>query len=108
MSSEQLTQIVKPAAFRYLAAVGNAFAWTRWLDYETDADLLDAAIEGAGPIKYAYISTLSDQAKINALVEALRFYANPEIYKSHPHGPAFDRRDLSATAAAALALAGTP
>lgn len=37
------------------------------------------------------------------LVEALRFYADPEIYKPHPHGPAFDRRDLSFRAREALA-----
>ena len=37
-----------------------------------------------------------------ALCEALRFYANPEIYKPHPHGPAFDDRDLSFKAKAAL------
>lgn len=34
--------------------------------------------------------------------EALAFYANPEIYKPHPHGPAFDDRDLSFVAARAL------
>ena len=34
--------------------------------------------------------------------EALSFYANPEIYKPHPHGPAFDNRDLSYCARAAL------
>lgn len=34
--------------------------------------------------------------------EALRWYANPEVYKPHPHGPAFDRRDLSFVARAAL------
>ena len=35
--------------------------------------------------------------------EALTFYANPQIYKPHPHGPAFDRRgDLAAVAIEAL------
>ncbi|NTG86149.1 hypothetical protein G6L15_08320 [Agrobacterium rhizogenes] len=28
----------------------------------------------------------------------LEWYASPEIYQPHPHGPAFDRRDLSALA----------
>jgi hypothetical protein len=28
----------------------------------------------------------------------LEWYASPEIYQPHPHGPAFDRRDLSACA----------
>lgn len=32
----------------------------------------------------------------------LEWYANPEIYKPHPHGPAFDNRDLSWNARAAL------
>ena len=36
------------------------------------------------------------------LREALQFYANPEVYKPHPHGLAFDRRDLSYRAHAAL------
>lgn len=33
--------------------------------------------------------------EIYRLRAGLEFYANPEIYKPHPHGPAFDRRDLS-------------
>lgn len=41
-------------------------------------------------------------AELDRLREALEFYANPEIYKPHPHGPAFDRRDLSYHARAAL------
>lgn len=40
--------------------------------------------------------------EIERLREALAFYANPEIYKPHPHGPGFDRRDLSYSARAAL------
>jgi hypothetical protein len=40
---------------------------------------------------------------IDELVEGLEFYANPEIYKPHPHGLAFDRRDLSFKARALLA-----
>lgn len=36
------------------------------------------------------------------LREALTFYANPEVYRPHPHGPAFDRRDVSYVATAAL------
>ena len=37
------------------------------------------------------------------LADALRFYANPDIYKAHPHGSAFERRDLSYTAREAIA-----
>lgn len=36
------------------------------------------------------------------LREALIKYSNPDIYKPHPHGPAFDDRDLSFIARAAL------
>ncbi len=36
------------------------------------------------------------------LREALKFYANPEVYKPHPDGLAFDRRGLSYHARAAL------
>lgn len=46
---------------------------------------------------------VSDTSEVDRLREALMFYANPEIYKPHPHGPAFDRRDLSFHARAALA-----
>ena len=34
--------------------------------------------------------------------KALEFYADPEVYKPHPHGPAFDRSDLSWRARVAL------
>jgi len=47
-----------------------------------------------------HIDTLREE---NArLREALEWYANPSIYKPHPHGMAFDRRDLSFHARAAL------
>jgi hypothetical protein len=42
-------------------------------------------------------------AEIERLREALHYYANPEIYQPHPNGAAFDRRDLSYVARAALA-----
>ena len=49
---------------------------------------------------------IAAQAKeIERLREALTFYANPEIYQPHPHGPAFDNRDLSYAARSALAHA---
>lgn len=40
---------------------------------------------------------------LDRLIEALEFYADPKIYEPHPHGPAFDRRDLSFYAKNALA-----
>ena len=42
------------------------------------------------------------EADRDALREALEWYANPEIYEPHPHGLAFDNRDLSYHAKAAL------
>ncbi len=39
------------------------------------------------------------------LLEALKFYANPNVYKAHPHGLAFGDRDLSFVARAAIAKA---
>jgi hypothetical protein len=42
----------------------------------------------------------ADNARLR---RALAFYADAGVYKPHPHGPAFDRRDLSFCAKAALA-----
>lgn len=44
-----------------------------------------------------YLETQLSEAK-----KALGWYANPEIYKPHPHGVAFDNRDVSYVARAAL------
>ncbi|MEX2739971.1 hypothetical protein AB3480_00730 [Rhizobium mongolense] len=43
-----------------------------------------------------------EKAENERLRKSLEFYANPEIYKPHPHGIGFDRRDLSFHAKAAL------
>lgn len=42
------------------------------------------------------------ESRERALREALEFYADPELYKPHPHGPAFGIPDLSFCARAAL------
>lgn len=42
------------------------------------------------------------EAENARLRNALCWYADPEIYRPHPHGPAFDRRDLSFLARAEL------
>jgi len=42
-------------------------------------------------------------ASVKKLESALEFYANPAVYAPHPHGPAFDRRDISYRAKNALA-----
>lgn len=47
------------------------------------------------------------ELRVAELEESLQFYANPEIYKAHPDGPAFDRRDLSFHARTTLATQGT-
>lgn len=49
---------------------------------------------------------LAAEAEVERLREKLRFYANPDVYKPHPSGPAFDDRDLSFFARAALAEGG--
>jgi hypothetical protein len=54
---------------------------------------------------YSLVASVAIRALIaerDRLRKSLEFYANPEIYKPHPHGPAFDRRDLSYHARAAL------
>lgn len=43
------------------------------------------------------------QERARLLESALEFYANPAVYAPHPHGPAFDRRDISYKAKNALA-----
>lgn len=45
-------------------------------------------------------------ATMKEVVEVLEFYANPEIYKPHPHGLAFERRDKSDMARSLLARLG--
>jgi hypothetical protein len=54
--------------------------------------------------------TLIDESELAALraaldtaEKALGVYANPDLYKPHPHGPAFDDRDKSHIARTALA-----
>lgn len=53
-------------------------------------------------IKAALRSAVEAAAEITRLREALEWYANPEIYRPHPHGLAFDNRDMSFTAKSAL------
>lgn len=49
---------------------------------------------------------LAAEQRVVEMESALRFYANPELYKPHPHGPAFDHRDVSYVAIRALASEG--
>lgn len=48
----------------------------------------------------AYVRDLEE--RLATSTQALEFYANPEIYKPHPHGLAFDQRDVSFCARTAL------
>ena len=74
------------------------------LRYSVTRDNNMGELLAASPTLAADTLRLLDE--IERLNEALRFYADPEIYKPHPHGPAFERRDLSFVARAALAEGG--
>ena len=67
-------------------------------DYETR---ILAALEpqDAPAMAEELVALRAENARLR---EALTFYANPEVYRPHPHGPAFDRRDVSYVATAAL------
>lgn len=56
-----------------------------------------------GPDAAAALTAQADE--IARLRAALEWYANPEVYKPSPHGLAFDNRDLSYHALAALKAA---
>jgi hypothetical protein len=75
------------------------------LSYE-DRDLLASAADEIDSMGDSLVAERNFHASLveenERLRKALEFYANPEIYKPHPHGPAFDRRDLSFHAVAAL------
>lgn len=73
-----------------------------------EAERLALANEDVARAAVAGVMALTDErdaarAEAARLREALTFYANPQVYAPHPHGPAFDRRDLSWHARAALA-----
>lgn len=64
----------------------------------------DPASASVGELK-ARIADL--EGKLAEAIDTLKFYANPDIYKPHPHGPAFDRRDLSFSATSTLSTLRT-
>lgn len=65
---------------------------------------LDRAAEKILPLDEALTNALAELERVKQeAVEALEFYANPAIYAHHPHGPAFDRRDISYRARSTLA-----
>lgn len=72
-----------------------------WCEQEIIADHYRAMIEAA-PSPPA---SPADAGMLEEAMKVMEFYANPEIYKPHPHGPAFDDRDLSFLARSWLARA---
>jgi hypothetical protein len=76
------------------AIIGNNIR--PYMSARDDADAILAALAAAG-------LAVLPVGEIERQRAALRFYINPEVYRAHPHGPAFDSRDLSFVARAALA-----
>lgn len=78
---------------------------------DEDRDVATAELVAAAPdLARAYIAQAAELTRLRAqieaadkLAEAMTFYANPSVYAPHPHGIAFERRDLSFHAVAALA-----
>ena len=60
----------------------------------------------AGPSALEAVVQARVREAVEAAKNALAFYADPAVYKPHPHGAAFDRRDLSFVAIDALAKLG--
>ena len=67
------------------------------LDRAEAAEARRAEANNQWRLDYNELATKLAKAK-----EALEFYADPAIYKPHPHGLAFERRDLSFHARATL------
>lgn len=61
----------------------------------------------AGELK-PMVSAKVETGIFSELVSVLEWYANPEIYKPHPHGLAFDDRDLSFRAKSILSTLNAP
>lgn len=62
-----------------------------------------ARLEAAEAERERLAAVVAEMRKVYVLIAALEFYANPAVYAPHPHGPAFDRRDISFKAKNALA-----
>src|SRR3546814_1241564 len=69
-------------------------------EYQEAVTTLDSERE-ANAILTAENARLTEER--GALMEGLRWYAEPHIYAPHPNGPAFDDRDLSWHARSVLA-----
>lgn len=108
-------KLAQAIADRYQADIGEHSnindPWKNALDLiEADNAALTARVKEAEQI--AVYETAVAQAEIDgrkaletqlaAARKALEWYANPEIYKPHPHGIGFEDRDKSYVAKAAL------
>jgi hypothetical protein len=71
-------------------------------DVDADLVLMTGLERAAALIRALEARAEASEARNKALEEALAWYADPERYKPHPHGIAFNRRDISYTARAAL------
>ena len=67
---------------------------------------LDVCIDGAAILRDGEMVRISELiAILNEYEKALEWFANPDIYKTNPHGIAFDRPDMSWRARSALSRA---
>lgn len=79
--------------------------WSEGLQLDTELSLeKPSVLNNLDRITPLYSSDQINRMRVerDELRKALEFYANPEIYRPHPQGPAFDRRDLSSHARDAL------
>lgn len=65
-----------------------------------------AALPSDYPVEQMAQDRMNDITRLTSRVKelegALKWYADPERYSPHPHGPAFDRRDIGYVARAVL------
>lgn len=91
------------SAYRSLCAsleAQMAILTAKGREYQEAVTTLDSERE-ANAILTAENARLTEER--GALMEGLRWYAEPHIYAPHPNGPAFDDRDLSWHARSVLA-----
>lgn len=101
-------------AFETYKNIASSSASRLVSDFEDKVRMALTTLSELEKANVAYVDTNTElllradaaDAEVARLRKALEFYADPEIYKPHPHGPAFDRRDRSYHAQAALSSTG--